>query len=101
MNNAVPTFDELEIKSAYGMFCLNINTDGQQMVWERYELHPVGTLFVGDKGGGKNGLLVSWGSSNKLPGTGWFETIEIYSLTSGGWKAEMKVLAGLHSFQSL
>lgn len=61
----------------------------------------MGTLFVEHKAGGKDSLLVTWGRSNKLPATRWFETTEICSLTSGGWKAEMEVLAGLHSFQSL
>lgn len=61
----------------------------------------MGTLFVEHKAGGKDSLLVTWGRSNKLPATRWFETTEICSLTSGGWKAEMKVLAGLHSFQSI
>jgi len=54
----------------------------------------VGTLFVGDKASGKDDLLVSWGCSNKLPGTGWFETTVIYSITSGGWKAEIRVQHG-------
>ena len=38
---------------------------------------------------------------NKLPQTGWFKTIEICFLSSGGLKSKIKVLSGLCSLQRL
>ena len=43
-------------------------------------------------------VLVSWGSHNKVPQTGWLETAETYSITAlGAGKSETRVLAGLRS----
>ena len=38
---------------------------------------------------------------NKLPQTGWFKTIEICFLSSGGLKSKIKVLSGFCSLQRL
>ena len=39
--------------------------------------------------------LVSRGSCNKGPQTGWLKAANLYSQSSGGWKSKIKVSAGL------
>lgn len=47
-------------------------------------------------------VWLSYGCHNKLPQTGWFETIDIYSFTClEGQISKIKVLAGSHSLQRL
>lgn len=39
--------------------------------------------------------LVSRGSCNKRPQTGWLKATNLFSQSSGGWKSKIKVSAGL------
>ena len=50
---------------------------------------------------GEAAVLIFWGWCNKLPQTRWLKTMGIYSLSSGGQKSKIKVVAEARSLPRL